>query len=72
MAMDQLAEKSSEFVREKAILQVKRENDADLIKKLQTEVNSLRSYMSQAETGWDLLNSEVFCKHPDPKTLLVS
>ncbi|KAK1685949.1 hypothetical protein QYE76_046797 [Lolium multiflorum] len=60
MAVDQLAEKSSDFDREKAELQVKREKDADIIKKLQTEVNSLRSYMSQAEAGWDLLNSEVF------------
>jgi chromosome segregation ATPase len=72
MAVDQLAEKSLEFDREKAELQVKREKDADIIKKLQTEVNFLRSYMSQAEAGWDLLNSEVFGKHPGPKTLLAS
>jgi chromosome segregation ATPase len=64
---DQLAKKNSEFERVKAELQGKHEKDADVIKKLQTEVNSLWTYMSQAEASWDLLNSEVFGKHPDPK-----
>jgi hypothetical protein len=67
LAEDQLTEKSSEFERLKTDLQAKRDINLDIIKKLQKEVKSLRTYMSQAEAGWDLLNSDVFGKHPDPK-----
>ena len=65
-AEDQLAQKNSEFIREKADLVEKHKKDVDVIKKLQSEVQTLRTYMRQAETGWDLLNTDVFGKPPDP------
>ncbi|KAM0913770.1 hypothetical protein ACQ4PT_011943 [Festuca glaucescens] len=60
LAEDQLAQKNSEFIRVKADLQEKRKKDSDMIQKLQSEVQMLRTYMRQAEAGWDLLDSEVF------------
>ncbi|KAM0910076.1 hypothetical protein ACQ4PT_014405 [Festuca glaucescens] len=59
LADDQLVQKSSEFIRIEADFQEKRDKDAEVIKKLQSEVKSLRPYMSRAEAGWDLLNSEI-------------
>jgi hypothetical protein len=35
------------------------------MQKLQKEVNGLQNYMTVAEKGWDLLNSDVMGKNPD-------
>jgi DNA repair exonuclease SbcCD ATPase subunit len=64
---DQLTQKSSEFGRTKVDLQDKREKDAKISKKLQSEVKTLRTYMRRAEAGWDMLNSEIFSNYPDLK-----
>ena len=68
LAEKQLSEKNSEFIREKADLVAKRKVDSDTLKKLQTEIQGLRNYMTTAEKGWDLLNSDVMGKYPNPKT----
>jgi hypothetical protein len=65
-AEDQLAEKKSEFIRKKADLEERHKKDLDVGKKLQSEVQTLWTYMRQAELGWDLLNTKVFGKHSDP------
>jgi hypothetical protein len=44
-AEDQLAEKSSEFIRKKANLEERHKKDLDVCKKLQSEVQTLRTYM---------------------------
>jgi hypothetical protein len=50
----------------------KRKVDSDTLKKLQSELQVLRNYMTTAENGWDLLNSDVMGKYPNPKTKQVS
>jgi hypothetical protein len=67
LAENQLAEKISEFIREKADLVEKRRKDNATLKSLQDDVQTLRTYMMMAEQGWDLLNSDVMGKCPEPK-----
>ncbi|KAK1613871.1 hypothetical protein QYE76_019388 [Lolium multiflorum] len=59
LAEKQLSEKNSEVIKEKADLVAKRRVDSDTLKKLQSELQGLRNYMTTAEKGWDLLNSDV-------------
>jgi hypothetical protein len=66
LAEDKLAKKNSEFITEKADLVEKRKNDSVTLKSLQADVQTLRTYMRQAELGWDLLNTDVFGKNTDP------
>jgi hypothetical protein len=62
LAEDQLAQKNLEIIREKADLVEKRKKDREMLKNLQADVQTLRTYMCQAELGWDLLNTDVFGK----------
>jgi hypothetical protein len=62
-----LAEKKSELLKKEADFVLKRQADSDTLQKLQNEVNGLRKYMTTAEKGWDLLNSDVMGKNPDTK-----
>ncbi|KAK1667004.1 hypothetical protein QYE76_055163 [Lolium multiflorum] len=64
LAENQLAEKNSEFIREKADLVEKRRKDSATPKNLRDEVQTLRTYMRTAEQGWDLLNSDVMARAP--------
>jgi hypothetical protein len=66
----QLAEKNSEFIREKVDLVEKRRKDGDTLKNLQADVQALRTYMTQAEQGWDLMNADVMGKYLEPKLVL--
>jgi hypothetical protein len=66
IAEDQLAEKNSGFIREKADLVEKRKKDIVMPRNLQADVQTLRTYMTQAELGWDLLNADVMGKIPEP------
>jgi hypothetical protein len=68
LAEKQLAEKNSEFIREKADLVEKRRKDNDTLKKLQEDVQHLRTYMRTVEQGWDLLNADIMGKYPELKT----
>ncbi|KAM0901679.1 hypothetical protein ACQ4PT_019835 [Festuca glaucescens] len=58
-AEKQLAEKNSEFLKKEADFVTKRRVDSDTLKKLQNDVHGLRNYMTTAEKGWDLLNTDV-------------
>jgi uncharacterized membrane-anchored protein YhcB (DUF1043 family) len=66
LAEDQLAEKNSEFIRERADLVEKHNKDNVMLKNLQSDVQTVRTYMHQAELGWDLLNNDIMGKNPDP------
>jgi hypothetical protein len=68
----QLAEKNSEFIREKVDLVEKRRKESATPKNLQADVQTLRTYMTQAELGWDLLNADVMGKYPEQKSVLFS
>ncbi|KAK1570223.1 hypothetical protein QYE76_019051 [Lolium multiflorum] len=59
LAKKQLTEKNSEFIREKADLVEKRRKDSDTLKKLQEDVQHLRTYIRMAEQGWDRLNTDI-------------
>ncbi|KAK1681338.1 hypothetical protein QYE76_042186 [Lolium multiflorum] len=59
LAEKKLTEKNSVFIREKADLVAKRRVDCETMKKLQSELQGLRNYMTTTEKGWDLLNSDV-------------
>jgi hypothetical protein len=56
LAEKQLAEKNSEFIREKADLVEKRKKESVTPKNLQADVQTLWTYMTQVDLGWDLLN----------------
>jgi hypothetical protein len=56
LAENQLAEKNSELIREKADLVEKRRKHSATLKSLQENVQHLQTYMRTAEQGWDLLN----------------
>nr|XP_051229007.1 uncharacterized protein LOC127346784 [Lolium perenne] len=58
-AEKQLKDKNSELLQKEADFVQKRQVDSDTMQKLQKEVNGLRNYMTMAEKGWDLLNSDV-------------
>ena len=58
-AKKQLAEKNSEFIREKGELKLKINVDSETIKCQQKELNGLRKYMETAEQHWDLLNENI-------------
>ncbi|KAK1627243.1 hypothetical protein QYE76_001558 [Lolium multiflorum] len=58
-AEKQLAEKNSEFIREKGELVLKTNVDSETIKRQQKELNGLRKYMETAEQHWDLLNENI-------------
>ncbi|KAK1670796.1 hypothetical protein QYE76_058955 [Lolium multiflorum] len=58
-AEKQLAEKNSEFIREKGELKLKINVDSETIKCQQKELNGLRKYMETAEQHWDLLNENI-------------
>ncbi|KAK1561286.1 hypothetical protein QYE76_008082 [Lolium multiflorum] len=58
-AEKELAEKNSEFLKKEVDFVTKRKVDSDTLKKLQNEVHGLRNYMTTAEKGWDLLNTDV-------------
>jgi hypothetical protein len=62
LAEDQLAQKNLEIIREKADLVEKRKKDREMLKNLQADVQTLRTYMCQEELGWDLLSTDVFGK----------
>ncbi|KAK1641573.1 hypothetical protein QYE76_059378 [Lolium multiflorum] len=58
-AEKQLAEKNSEFIKEKGEFLLKRNADSETIKRQQKELNGLRKYMETAERHWDLLNEHI-------------
>jgi hypothetical protein len=64
-AEKQLKEKNSELLHKEADFVQKRQVDSDTMQKLQKEVIGLRNYMTMAEKGWDLLNSDVMGKNLD-------
>jgi hypothetical protein len=64
-AEKQLAEKNSEFLKKEADFVSKRKVDSDTLQKLQREVHGLRNYMTTAEKGWDLLNTDVMGEYPE-------
>jgi malate synthase len=70
LAEKQLAKKNSQFIREKSDLVERRKRDSDTLKKLHSDDQSLRNYMTQAELGWDLLNSELMGKNLNPEYIL--
>jgi malate synthase len=72
LAEKQLAKKNSQFIREKSDLVERRKRDSDTLKKLHSDDQSLRNYMTQAELGWDLLNSELMGKNLNPEYILFS
>jgi predicted GTPase len=51
LAENQLAEKISEFIREKAYMVEKRRKDNATLKSLQDDVQTLCTYMTMAEQG---------------------
>ncbi|KAK1553521.1 hypothetical protein QYE76_008067 [Lolium multiflorum] len=55
----QLAEKNYEFLRKEADFVTKRKVDSDTLKKLHNDVHGLQNYMTTAEKGWDLFNTDV-------------
>jgi predicted nucleic acid-binding Zn-ribbon protein len=67
-----LAEKNSGFIREKTDLVEKWKKDSVTLKNLHTDVQTLRTYMTQAELGWDLLNADVMGKNPEPESMIFS
>ena len=66
-AEKQLREKNSELLKKESDFAQKRQVDSETVQKLQKEVNGLRNYMTTAERGWDLLNSDVMGRNPDSK-----
>ncbi|KAK1652750.1 hypothetical protein QYE76_070555 [Lolium multiflorum] len=58
-AEKQLAEKNSEFIKEKGEFALKRNADSETIKRQQKELNGLRKYMETAERHWDLLTENI-------------
>jgi chromosome segregation ATPase len=66
-AEKQLAEKKSELLKKEADFELKCQADSNTLQKLQNEVHGLRKYMTTAEKGWDLLNSDVMGKNPETK-----
>jgi predicted nucleic acid-binding Zn-ribbon protein len=65
---DQLDEKNSKFIQEKADLVGKRSRESATLKSLQENVQHLQTYMRTAEQGWDPLNSDIMGKYPELKT----
>jgi hypothetical protein len=45
----------------------KRRKDNATLKSLQADVQTLWTYMMKTEQGWDLLNSNIMGKCPEPK-----
>jgi chromosome segregation ATPase len=64
-AEKQLAEKKSELFQKEAEFVIKHKVNSDTLKKLQNEVHGIRNYMTTAEKGWDLLNTDVMGKYPE-------
>jgi hypothetical protein len=62
-AEKQLVEKNSDFLKKEADFVTKQKVDSDTLKKLQNDVHGLRNYMTIAEKGWDLLNTDVMGKY---------
>jgi hypothetical protein len=63
-AEKQLVEKNSDFLKKEADFVTKQKDNSDTLKKLQNDVHGLRNYMTTAEKGWDLLNTDVMGKYP--------
>jgi hypothetical protein len=61
---DQLDEKNSKFIQEKADLVGKRSRESATLKSLQENVQHLQTYMRTAEHGRGLLNSDIMGKYP--------
>jgi hypothetical protein len=72
LAEKKLTEKNSNFIREKPDLVEKRKKDIVTLKNLQSDVQSLQAYMTQARLGWDLLNTNVMGKNPELESMLFS
>ncbi|KAK1663039.1 hypothetical protein QYE76_051198 [Lolium multiflorum] len=58
-AEKQLAERNSEFIKEKGEFVLKKNVDSETIKRQQKELNGLRKYMETAERHWDLLSENL-------------
>jgi predicted nucleic acid-binding Zn-ribbon protein len=72
LAEKQLSEKNSEFIKEKVDLVEKRKKDSLTLKSLQENVQHLQTYMRMAEQGWDLLNSDIMGRYPEPQNQISS